>query len=123
MSLKGRGVAAAPTIDEGFVRVRGERSLPVAIQRRSRWRASNRRTVGRGSRAYEMPLGRWGSGVARRLPGRNPTALTLARIQTAQGWSWVSGAGTLLTGDATGRTVAPAREGSMPKRRRLAGGC
>ena len=43
-----------------------------------------------------------GTGERRRLPGRSPAAMRLARIQPAEGWSGCRGT-KALTGDATAR--------------------
>ena len=53
-------------------------------------------------RVKSQPLPDGGPGSAESSPGRNPTAMRLARIQTAEGWSGCRGS-KALTGDATAR--------------------
>jgi hypothetical protein len=68
-------------------------------------RAAERRSGGWGLQggAPKLRPARWGPGQNRTLPGRNPTAMRLARIQHAEGWSWFpKGAKALWSKGSTG---------------------
>lgn len=128
--MTGMRTAARPRLDG----VRGERKSPrrarrsfsVGGSRSSRDQACAhpiRVGLGDGGAGGERSRrpARWGSGESRSLPGRNPTATRLARIQPARGLVRVSG----HEGHdwrCNGHTLHGAPSGSMPGKRQSSRG-